>query len=441
MAVHEEIDNIIPPTFINLDHNILIIRRQIELEHSQAKYQKEVSHKVNYKELKQYLKTYKADHKGDAEEEYNRFLAFMQDSQKKASTPTTKKRKEEEKYYAPWIDSEYLQLVKRKEKLYLLKKKNKENSHIEQDYKTCRNALTSLKRKKKEEYYSKKITESDNIAKNIWKVAKEVLHNQETQNESYKGEKTPDEFNNQFINTVNGLLDKEKRKVKPKAVPSKIKPQQASFRLYKTTTEEISKYIDELKNKTNQTLDKLTSKLIKICKEELAPIIMDLVNISFEQEELIVQMKQDMHVLMEWMELNNLFINIDKTQYIIFKKLATVTSNIAHFVFKNQKIQRTDAAKFLGLLIDENLLWDKHINSICKKIAPIIGVTFRLKNLLDQKSKKSIYYGLIQSRLTYMASIWGSATSFRLKPLKILQKRAIKSLFPSQKLIIVSTSM
>ncbi|KAK3917528.1 RNA-directed DNA polymerase from mobile element jockey, partial [Frankliniella fusca] len=154
-------------------------------------------------------------------------------------------------------------------------------------------------------------------------------------------------------------------------------------------------------------------------------------------------MKQDMHVLMEWMELNNLFINIDKTQYIIFKKLATVTSNIAHFVFKNQKIQRTDAAKFLGLLIDENLLWDKHINSICKKIAPIIGVTFRLKNLLDQKSKKSIYYGLIQSRLTYrvvlrplprsttryMASIWGSATSFRLKPLKILQKRAIKSLF------------
>ncbi|KAK3924799.1 RNA-directed DNA polymerase from mobile element jockey [Frankliniella fusca] len=127
------------------------------------------------------------------------------------------------------------------------------------------------------------MTESDNIAKNIWKVAKEVLHNQETQNESYKGEKTPDEFNNQFINTVNGLLDKEKRKAKPKAVPSKIKPQQASFRLYKTTTEEISKYIDELKNKTNQTLDKLTSKLIKICKEELAPIIMDLVNISFEQ--------------------------------------------------------------------------------------------------------------------------------------------------------------
>ncbi|KAK3917527.1 RNA-directed DNA polymerase from mobile element jockey [Frankliniella fusca] len=139
------------------------------------------------------------------------------------------------------------------------------------------------KKKKERRILLKKMTESDNIAKNIWKVAKEVLHNQETQNESYKGEKTPDEFNNQFINTGNGLLDKEKRKVKPKAVPSKIKPQQASFRLYKTTTEEISKYIDELKNKTNQTLDKLTSKLIKICKEELAPIIMDLVNISFEQ--------------------------------------------------------------------------------------------------------------------------------------------------------------
>ncbi|KAK3919134.1 RNA-directed DNA polymerase from mobile element jockey [Frankliniella fusca] len=257
-------------------------------------------------------------------------------------------------------------------------------------------------------------------------------------------------------------------------------------------------------------MDQITNKIIKLCEDELIPIIKDLVNISFQQgkvpsrlkiarvlpvfkkgakddvsnnrpisilppiskifemafrvriinyldtldfltnkqygfrkntntnfaalditteEHLINQMKEDMAKLMDWMELNGLFINLEKTQFIIFKKPVAITPQIAEFTFRDHKILRTDSFKFLGLQLDENLLWDRHIQDICKKISPVVGVLYRLRNIFDHTSKRALYYGLIHSRLSYMAAIRGTANSSRLYPLKILQKRAIKTLF------------
>ncbi|KAK3907172.1 RNA-directed DNA polymerase from mobile element jockey [Frankliniella fusca] len=400
---------------IRLDHNILLICKPTDL-HTEKNRIFPTLRKINYTTLKHSLKEFKVNRDGEVDDEYSRFISYFQESCSKASAVNTYKSKENYPH-APWIDREYLQLVRTKEKLFNMRKKNKGNCKILQDYKACRNAVTSMKKKKKAEYYSTKLQDSNDLAKNLWTVAKEALYNQKGKKETCSGELSPENFNEKFINTVSGLIEKESRKKRPENNSAPLLNCQTRFRLHPTTKEEISKYIDGLKNKSNITFDKINNKTIKMCKEDLVTIVCDL------------QMAEDMGTLMAWMEANSLFINFEKNNYIIFKKPATVTTNLPSFNIQHHTIFRTNTAKFLGLTIDENLLWEDHINNICKKIAPIIGVTHRLKNFLTPQSKRTIYFGLIQSHLNYMAAIWGTATASRMGTLKILQKRAIKTLF------------
>lgn len=145
--------------------------------------------------------------------------------------------------------------------------------------------------------------------------------------------------------------------------------------------------------------------------------------------ELILLMAEDLIKLTDWLKLNKLFINIDKTNYVIFHKQRTELNEIPELKLKENIIKRVNTAKFLGLIIDESLLWEEHIKHVARKISPIIGVLHRLKNIIADSAKKSIYFGLIHSHLQYLNVIWGTATESRLRSLKVLQNRSLKTLY------------
>jgi len=123
-----------------------------------------------------------------------------------------------------------------------------------------------------------------------------------------------------------------------------------------------------------------------------------------------------------------LFINTEKTKYILFKKPhRNIVENVISY--QGHEIKRVNCAKFLGLYLEENLHWNEHINFVIKKISPVIRMMSRQQNVLTENAKKCLYYGLIQSHLLYMIVIYGTATNSRLEPIYILQNRAIKMLY------------
>ena len=69
-----------------------------------------------------------------------------------------------------------------------------------------------------------------------------------------------------------------------------------------------------------------------------------------------------------WLKLNKLSLNAKKTKMMIFhnknKKYVTPYLNI-----DNVPIQQVDTFNFLGLTLDDNLTWKKHISKISSKIA------------------------------------------------------------------------
>ena len=71
------------------------------------------------------------------------------------------------------------------------------------------------------------------------------------------------------------------------------------------------------------------------------------------------------------------------------------------------KIRRVKLVKYLGLWIDDNLIWEVQIDHICSKMACNIGIITRIRNFIPQESLLTLYRTLIEPYLQYCNIVRG----------------------------------
>ena len=127
----------------------------------------------------------------------------------------------------------------------------------------------------------------------------------------------------------------------------------------------------------------------------------------------------------KWSIANRLSVNTAKTCYMLFtnRKIPNILSPI---YLNNTEIQMESYVRFLGVIIDNNLKFNLHIQSICKKISKSIGIIYNIRNNTHKSCLKMMYYSLIYPYLSYCNLVWGKAYDSHIKPLEILQKRSIR---------------
>ena len=134
--------------------------------------------------------------------------------------------------------------------------------------------------------------------------------------------------------------------------------------------------------------------------------------------------------LFEWFSANELCINLTKTSFMLFNPSKSMEEHLLRFnpsIFINgNKINRVKSCKYLGLLIDENLNWADHINYLKTKVTQITGILYKSRDLLSFAHKKSIYYSLIYSSITYGLELYGQTFSILLNPLNVAINRALR---------------
>ena len=86
-------------------------------------------------------------------------------------------------------------------------------------------------------------------------------------------------------------------------------------------------------------------------------------------------------------------------------------------------IERVFSTKILGLHIDNNLKYDKHLNKLCKEFNSKSYLIERLKSFLSEKILNFIYEAIICPKLRYGCVVWGFTYNIHLEPLIKLQKR------------------
>ena len=89
-------------------------------------------------------------------------------------------------------------------------------------------------------------------------------------------------------------------------------------------------------------------------------------------------------------------------------------------------ITRVKDCKFLGVIIDENLTWMKHINLVTSKISENIGVMHKLSYYLHTDVIKCFYYTLVYPYIHYGNIVWANNYPSKLTRIVVLQKRAVR---------------
>ena len=72
-----------------------------------------------------------------------------------------------------------------------------------------------------------------------------------------------------------------------------------------------------------------------------------------------------------------------------------------------QEIKNVSCAKFLGIIVDENLNWDAHRDHLVKKLRSITGAISRIRKSIPSEYYKDIYSSLFESHLSYGITVWG----------------------------------
>jgi hypothetical protein len=100
-----------------------------------------------------------------------------------------------------------------------------------------------------------------------------------------------------------------------------------------------------------------------------------------------------------------------------------------NIVVNGKKLKMVDKTRFLGVIIDDKLNWDYHIEYLEKKMLSTIVLVKRIRKIVPASHYKSIYHSLFESHLSYGISCWGAAYSSKLETLFRLQKRCVRILF------------
>ena len=129
----------------------------------------------------------------------------------------------------------------------------------------------------------------------------------------------------------------------------------------------------------------------------------------------------------EWLQLNVLSLNINKTKCMMFRN-SNRTIEYPQISINNTLIDYVDSFDFLGITLDSQLKWGHHIDKISMKISKVIGILNHLKNFLPSDILKTIYNALINPHLHYGLLCWGNNSNRVLK----LQKKAIRIITSSK---------
>jgi len=132
-------------------------------------------------------------------------------------------------------------------------------------------------------------------------------------------------------------------------------------------------------------------------------------------------LNDELCAISNWLKLNKLSLNINKTKALLFR---TPQKQISppELIIDGLHIEFVTNFNFLGIILDENLKWNIHVNALSKKISKILGIMTKLKLSLPAKVLLIIYNALILPHLTYGLQVWGWKSDSLVK----LQKRAVR---------------
>ena len=135
----------------------------------------------------------------------------------------------------------------------------------------------------------------------------------------------------------------------------------------------------------------------------------------------------------DWLRNNNLSLHAIKMEVMIIgshhrvRRLDNTPESTPYIVqVGDMMIKRVTKVKYLGLVVDENLSWDEHVEYISKTISRNIGIIKRMRSILPHELLTTLYMTLVEPHFRYCDIVWGQYNETLKDKLQTLQNRAAR---------------
>ncbi|KAF7665898.1 hypothetical protein LDENG_00128220 [Lucifuga dentata] len=179
--------------------------------------------------------------------------------------------------------------------------------------------------------------------------------------------------------------------------------------------------------------DNIPGWVLKECADQLAHVLTDIFNTSLNQavvpscfktatiipkyadDTTVVGLirddndpvyREEVEQLVDWCNLNNLVLNVDKTKEIIVD-FRRIQRSHTPLLINNSAVEAVSSIKFLGVQITDNLTWSLNTAALVKRAQQRLHFLRRMRRAhLPPPILTTFYRGTIESILTSCISVW-----------------------------------
>ena len=174
-----------------------------------------------------------------------------------------------------------------------------------------------------------------------------------------------------------------------------------------------------------------TSEYIKTTRDKIKTNQMDLIKTRNKykcKSYYLLNVNVNLLNVNEWLIANKLTLNETKTEFMIIGSRQRVPSFEQGPIIKlgNQVIKRVPNKKTLGVILNEHLTWNKHIDEQNKKISNNIALLRRAKSFVPEHILNKMYNAFVIPNCYYCSTVWNDGHKNKLTKLSKLQKKAAR---------------
>ena len=129
-------------------------------------------------------------------------------------------------------------------------------------------------------------------------------------------------------------------------------------------------------------------------------------------ESVAMRLEDDISGALDWFKHNKMVANLKKFQVMF---LGRKQHQEFFLEVKNKSIDVTRSVRLLGINVDDELKFDKHVKTMCQNVSRKISAFSRVAPYIDEKKGKILYHIFIMSNFNYCPLIWMFAVKRKTK--------------------------
>ena len=114
---------------------------------------------------------------------------------------------------------------------------------------------------------------------------------------------------------------------------------------------------------------------------------------------------RELQKVRKWLEANRLALNIEKTNFVIFRSQQRIITDHITLKIGKKKIKQELGVRFLGVLLDSTLSWKNHLTELSKKLARSGGIFYNIRHYAPRNTLTILYHAALF--LSYGVSVCG----------------------------------